>query len=96
MRVKRAADRRAEAPPPAAACEGGPAGACASGAGGRHGSRRGDGELGELCHAEERRKAGGGPCGFRVRFTEAVQGPVAVGYASHFGLGGFVGGKPID
>lgn len=36
-----------------------------------------------------RRAAGGGPCGFRVRFAEAVQGPVAVGYASHFGLGGF-------
>ena len=36
-----------------------------------------------------RRPVGGGPCGFRVRFTEAGQGPVAVGYASHFGLGGF-------
>ena len=36
-----------------------------------------------------RRPAGGGPCGFRVRFTEAVQGPVAVGYASHFMLGVF-------
>ena len=37
-----------------------------------------------------RRASGGGPCGFRVLFPEAVQGPVAVGYASHFGLGGFV------
>ena len=36
-----------------------------------------------------RRPAGGGPCGFRVRFAEAVQGPVAVGFLSHFGLGGF-------
>lgn len=44
--MKRAADRRAEAPPPAAACEGGPAGACAGGAVGWHGSRRGDGGLG--------------------------------------------------
>lgn len=42
-----------------------------------------------------RRPAGGGPCGFRVLFPEAVQGPVAVGFLSHFGLGGFVGGKPI-
>ena len=42
------------------------------------------------------RPAGGGPCGFRVLFPEAVQGPVALGYGAHFGLGGFVGGKPID
>ena len=39
--------------------------------------------------SEARRPAGGRSCGFSVRFTEAVQGPVAVGYASHFGLGGF-------
>jgi len=43
-----------------------------------------------------RRPAGGGPCGFRVLFPEAVQGPVAVGYGAHFGLGGFEGEKPID
>jgi CRISPR-associated protein Csb2 len=36
-----------------------------------------------------RRPAGGGPCGFRVMFPEAVQGPVAVGFLNHFALGGF-------
>jgi len=28
--------------------------------------------------------------GFRIEFPEAVQGPVVVGYASHFGMGVFV------
>jgi hypothetical protein len=27
---------------------------------------------------------------FRIEFAEAVQGPVALGYAAHFGLGLFV------
>lgn len=27
--------------------------------------------------------------GFRIRFAEPVQGPVAVGYGGHFGMGGF-------
>jgi CRISPR-associated protein Csb2 len=38
----------------------------------------------------EGRRAGGAGYGFRIEFPEAVQGPVAVGYASHFGMGGFV------
>ena len=42
-----------------------------------------------------RRAPGGGPCGFRVLFPQAVQGPVAVGYASHFGLGGFEKGLSL-
>ena len=46
-----------------------------------------------------RRREGGGrrageSSGFRILFPEAVQGPVAVGYASHFGMGGFVGDGP--
>jgi len=51
-------------------------------------------------HAFQRRRGTGGgkPAangagyGFRIEFAEAVQGPVAVGYASHFGMGGFVPG----
>ncbi|MFZ2470998.1 MAG: type I-U CRISPR-associated protein Csb2 [Methanothrix sp.] len=35
--------------------------------------------------------ANGAGYGFRIEFVEIVQGPVAVGYASHFGMGGFVG-----
>ncbi|MHB8120146.1 MAG: type I-G CRISPR-associated protein Csb2 [Methanothrix sp.] len=43
-----------------------------------------------------RRREGGGrrageSSGFRILFPEAVQGPVAVGAANHFGMGGFVG-----
>ena len=38
-----------------------------------------------------RRAACGKAGGFRVRFPEEVQGPVAVGYAAHFGMGGFEG-----
>lgn len=30
-----------------------------------------------------------GGYGFRIEFAEAVRGPVAVGYASHFGIGMF-------
>ena len=36
------------------------------------------------------RRAGDAGYGFRVEFPEAVQGPVAVGYGAHFGMGGFV------
>jgi CRISPR-associated protein Csb2 len=36
-----------------------------------------------------RQVANGAGYGFRIEFAEAVQGPVAVGYASHFGMGGF-------
>ncbi|MCK9564489.1 MAG: type I-U CRISPR-associated protein Csb2 [Methanothrix sp.] len=38
--------------------------------------------------------ANGAGYGFRIEFPEAVQGPVAVGYASHFGMGGFEGAGP--
>ncbi len=40
-----------------------------------------------------RQRSGGGPAksgfGFRIRFPEAVAGPVALGAESHFGMGGF-------
>jgi len=36
-----------------------------------------------------RPEANGTRYGFRIEFPEAVQGPVAVGYAAHFGMGGF-------
>ncbi len=39
---------------------------------------------------ERRPAANGAGYGFRIEFAEPVQGPVAVGYASHFGMGGFV------
>ncbi|MFZ2472322.1 MAG: hypothetical protein WAW52_10330 [Methanothrix sp.] len=42
-------------------------------------------------NGEGRRSAYGIGYGFRIEFAEPVQGPVAVGYASHFGMGGFVG-----
>ena len=38
---------------------------------------------------ERRPAANGAGYGFRIEFAEPVQGPVAVGYASHFGMGGF-------
>lgn len=42
--------------------------------------------------ADERRPAANGAgYGFRIVFAEAVQGPVAVGYGGHFGMGGFEG-----
>jgi CRISPR-associated protein Csb2 len=41
---------------------------------------------------EGRRAANGVGYGFRIEFPEAVQGPVAVGYGAHFGMGGFEGG----
>ena len=34
----------------------------------------------------------GGGYGFRIRFAEEVAGPVALGYAGHFGMGAFVCG----
>lgn len=40
--------------------------------------------------------ANGAGYGFRIEFTEMVQGPVAVGYASHFGMGGFVGDDKLQ
>jgi CRISPR-associated protein Csb2 len=40
-------------------------------------------------NGEGRRSAYGIGYGFRIEFAEPVQGPVAVGYASHFGMGGF-------
>ncbi len=41
---------------------------------------------------DERRPAANGEgYGFRIVFPEAVQGPVAVGYGGHFGMGGFEG-----
>jgi CRISPR-associated protein Csb2 len=36
------------------------------------------------------RRGGGGPAGFRVRFSRPVRGPIAVGYGAHFGLGQMV------
>jgi len=42
--------------------------------------------------ADERRPAANGEgYGFRILFPVAVQGPVAVGYGGHFGMGGFEG-----
>jgi CRISPR-associated protein Csb2 len=41
--------------------------------------------------ADERRPAANGAgYGFRIVFAEAVQGPVAVGYGGHFGMGMFM------
>jgi len=34
--------------------------------------------------------ANGAGYGFRIEFPESVQGPMAVGYGAHFGMGGFV------
>ena len=34
--------------------------------------------------------------GFRLRFSEEVQGPLALGYASHFGMGSFVAEDELD
>jgi CRISPR-associated protein Csb2 len=42
---------------------------------------------------DEGRQAAGAARGFRMEFAEEVQGPMAVGYASHFGMGGFEGEK---
>lgn len=40
---------------------------------------------------EGRRAAYNRVYGFRIEFAEAVRGPIAVGYAAHFGMGGFLG-----
>ena len=40
---------------------------------------------------EGRPATNGAGYGFRIEFSEPVQGPVAVGYGAHFGVGGFVG-----
>jgi len=45
---------------------------------------------------DERGPANGEGYGFRIRFPEPVQGPVAVGYGEHFGMGGFDGLEFID
>lgn len=39
---------------------------------------------------EVRPAVNGAGYGFRIEFPEPVQGPVAVGYGTHFGMGGFV------
>ena len=39
---------------------------------------------------DERGLANGKGYGFRIVFPEAVQGPVAVGYGGHFGMGMFM------
>jgi CRISPR-associated protein Csb2 len=39
---------------------------------------------------------GGGPTGFRVTFPEPVQGPLALGYGAHFGLGLFLPLLPTE
>jgi len=36
------------------------------------------------------KSAGSRGYAFRIKFVEPVQGPIAVGYSSHFGLGLFV------
>lgn len=36
------------------------------------------------------RRGGGGGYGFRIVFPQAVRGPIALGYGSHFGLGSFL------
>lgn len=35
-------------------------------------------------------------CGFRLIFSEPIEGPLALGYASHFGMGAFVPFVPDD
>ncbi|MBD3174193.1 MAG: type I-U CRISPR-associated protein Cas5/Cas6 [Armatimonadia bacterium] len=51
----------------------------------RHRSRRGGGA-----------KFGSQPFGFRIEFPEEVEGPIALGYAAHYGLGLFVATGPAD
>lgn len=45
--------------------------------------------LRERINGVGKKAAIGAGYGFRIEFPEPVQGPVAVGYASHFGMGGF-------
>ncbi|NMC09814.1 MAG: type I-U CRISPR-associated protein Cas5/Cas6 [Methanothrix sp.] len=42
-------------------------------------------------NGDGRQAANGAGYGFRIQFPEPVQGPVAVGYGAHFGMGGFEG-----
>ncbi len=48
----------------------------------------------ERSHGYGRRAASGYGYGFRIRFPEAVPGPIALGYGAHFGLGLFVPESP--
>ncbi|MCX6678461.1 MAG: type I-U CRISPR-associated protein Csb2 [Methanothrix sp.] len=45
-------------------------------------------------HGEGRKVASGLGYGFRVKFPDMVRGPIALGYAAHFGLGLFVPESP--
>jgi CRISPR-associated protein Csb2 len=44
----------------------------------------------ERNRGDGRRAASGYGYGFRIRFPEAIRGPIALGYGAHFGLGLFV------
>lgn len=44
----------------------------------------------ERNRGDGRRVASGYGYGFRIKFTEAIRGPIALGYGAHFGLGLFV------
>jgi CRISPR-associated protein Csb2 len=46
-------------------------------------------------HGNGRREASGYGYGFRIKFPEQVQGPIALGYGAHFGLGLFVPESPL-
>jgi CRISPR-associated protein Csb2 len=48
----------------------------------------------ERNHGNGRREASGYGYGFRIKFPEKVQGPIALGYGAHFGLGLFVPQSP--
>lgn len=48
----------------------------------------------ERNHGNGRREASGYGYGFRIKFPEQVQGPIALGYGAHFGLGLFVPESP--
>lgn len=47
------------------------------------------------CHEKGHSRCQAG-YGFRIRFPYAVQGPLALGYASHFGMGSFVAEEEQD
>jgi len=48
----------------------------------------------ERNRGDGRRAASGYGYGFRIKFSEAVRGPIALGYGAHFGLGLFVPESP--
>ncbi|OPY49063.1 MAG: CRISPR-associated protein, family (Cas_GSU0054) [Methanosaeta sp. PtaU1.Bin112] len=50
--------------------------------------------LRERNHGNGRREASGYGYGFRIKFPEKVQGPIALGYGAHFGLGLFIPDSP--